>query len=182
MCTCVCVNVCVSLESKNDLDWPLLLWPALSEVSPNTGSRQENKLSLLASCQTESFSHHAMQTWIRCKMRGLPFCICQSTTTNKSTVPLVTIGMILDTDNHQVTLKMFQRENIHSHPVTAVQGGDPGLAIISFFSLSTSHARHPRWTLGTAITTALLRKYAHNSLHTVFKSGMSKRKEIHWDQ
>ena len=32
---------------------------------------------------------------------GLPFCICQSTTTNESTVPLVTTAMILDMDNQQ---------------------------------------------------------------------------------
>lgn len=104
-------------------------------------------------------------------MRHLPFCIHQSTTTNTVAVLLVTFHMIPDMENHKGKLKTFRQETpspSKSHPVTAVQGGYTRLARVSFFSLGTSHAWHPWQPLGTALTTAPLKKHAHNSFHAKY--------------
>lgn len=95
---------------------------------------------------------------------GLPFRFHQSTVK----ILFVEFHMILDVKNHKGMLKMFQQETpspSRSHPVTAVRGGYPSLAHLSFLSTGTSHAWHPWQPLGTALTTAPLKKHAHNSFH-----------------
>lgn len=79
--------------------------------------------------------------------------------------------MILDMENHKGKLKTLRQETpspSKSHPVTAVQGGYTRLARVSFFSLGTSRAWHPWQPLGTALTTAPLKKHVHNSCHAKY--------------
>lgn len=94
---------------------------------------------------------------------GSPFGIHQNTTMTTVTGLLAALDRIPDTENNTGRL---QNPPI-PHLVTAVQGGNTRLANVSFFSLGTSHTGHPRWPLGTALTTVPLKSHAHKQfLHS----------------
>lgn len=87
--------------------------------------------------------------------------------------------MILVGKNHKGMLK----KNVSpipstSHHVTAVQGGYPRLARVSTLSLGTSHAWHPRQPLGTALTTAPLKKHATGFMPEKLKWQKKKGKKV----
>lgn len=92
---------------------------------------------------------------------------------------------ILVGENHKGMLKIVFPVPSRSHHVTAVQGGYPRLARVSILSLGTSsHAWHPRQPLGTALTTAPLKKHATDFMPEKFTSWQKKEKkkkeESHW--